>query len=83
MTDATLNQGSMEERAREVIEELRPAIQAHGGDIEFVGIDDGKVQVRLQGACVGCPHARMTLEMGVEQALRQRVPEMTGLVNLS
>ena len=65
----------MEEQVREVIDkEIRPALQMDGGDIELVGIENGDVQVRLQGACAGCPGAAMTLKMGVEKRLKERVP---------
>jgi Fe-S cluster biogenesis protein NfuA len=73
---------SLDERTREVIESFRPYIQADGGDIEFVGVQDGIAQVRLHGACTGCPHAAMTLQMGVERHLRERVPEIKGVVNV-
>lgn len=73
---------SIAERAREVIESFRPYIQADGGDIDFVGYEDGVVTVRLRGACTGCPHAAMTLKMGVERHLRERVPEIKEVVNL-
>lgn len=82
MTDAP-QEKSIEDRARETIERFRPYIQADGGDIEFVGIADGGIaQVRLQGACVGCPHAAMTLKAGVEQHLREAVPEINGVENV-
>ncbi|MFH1738196.1 MAG: NifU family protein, partial [bacterium] len=62
---------------RKVIdEEIRPALQMDGGDIELVGFDGNDVQVRLQGACAGCPGAAMTLKMGVERRLKQVVPEI-------
>jgi Fe-S cluster biogenesis protein NfuA len=68
---------SLEQRVREVLEMIRPAIQADGGDLELVAIDsDGVVSVRLHGACVGCPSANVTLQMGIEQNLRERVPEV-------
>ena len=73
---------SLAERTREVIESFRPYIQADGGDIEFVGVKEGIAQVRLHGACTGCPHAAMTLQMGVERHLRERVPEIKGVVNV-
>ncbi len=73
---------SVEQRAREVVDSIRPFIQADGGDIEFVGIEDGTVMVRLRGACSGCPHAASTLALGVERHLRERVPEITGVVNV-
>ncbi len=82
MTDATPTENaSVEERARAVIESVRPFIQADGGDIEFLRVEDGIAHVRLRGACRACPHAAMTLQMGVERHLRERVPEIRGVVN--
>ena len=63
-------------RAEAAIERIRPRLQADGGDIEFVGVEDGKVKVRLQGACAGCPFAQMTLKRGVEAYLKKEVPEV-------
>lgn len=78
MSDATI-----EERVQEAIELIRPAIQGHGGDIEFVSIDeDNVVKVRLQGACHGCPAATMTLKMGVQRMVQQKVPEIREVVAL-
>ena len=74
---------SLHDRVNAVIEKIRPVIQMDGGDIRFVGVDEaGKVTVQLQGACVGCPGSRMTLKMGVERHLRERVPEVTEVVAL-
>lgn len=68
---------SFEDQVKDVIEEIRPAIQSHGGDIEFVGAtEDNAVQVRLKGACHGCPGAMQTLKWGVERFLKERVPEV-------
>lgn len=64
-----------------VIQQLRPAIQGDGGDIELVDIDDdGTVSVRLHGACIGCPSAAQTLELGIEQSLRDAIPEVTRVI---
>ena len=72
---------SLKERVGAALEAIRPALQADGGDIELIGVDDhGVVQVRFQGACVGCPAASMTLTQGVERSLRQSVPEVTRVV---
>jgi len=72
---------AFEEKVREVIEAIRPALQGHGGDIELVGTDDDNtVKVRLQGACQGCPGATMTMRMGVERILRERVPEVKEVI---
>jgi len=70
------DQKTKEEQVREVIGEIRPYILADGGDIEFVSLEDNVVNVRLCGACRGCPGAIMTLKMGVEQRIRERVPEI-------
>ncbi|UCD73766.1 MAG: NifU family protein [Phycisphaerales bacterium] len=71
---------SLERRVREVLEMIRPAIQSDGGDLELVDVSaEGVVSVRLHGACVGCPSANMTLQMGIERNLRDRIPEVTGV----
>ncbi|MCD4824994.1 MAG: NifU family protein [Phycisphaerae bacterium] len=72
----------MEDKIRPLIEEIRPMLQADGGDIELVSVDEetGVVSVRLQGACKGCPGAQMTLKMGVERHLKEKVPEVTEVV---
>ena len=61
-----------------VLNQIRPSLQADGGDIEFVSVDDaGKVLVRLTGACDGCPMALMTLKQGVEAYLTKKIPGVT------
>ena len=72
----------MKDKVAIVIDAIRPLLQADGGDIELVGVDEqtGKVSVRLQGACKGCPGAQMTLKMGVERKLKEEVPEVTEVV---
>ena len=69
----------LDARVQQVIETIRPLLQADGGDIELVSVEaeTGKVFVRLQGACKGCPGAAMTLKMGVERHLKEKVPEVT------
>lgn len=70
----------LEARVKEVINEFRPITQSHGGDVEFVEMGpDRIVKVRLQGACSGCPAATQTLQMGLEQLLKARVPEIGGV----
>jgi len=67
----------MKERVEQVIEGIRPYLQADGGDIELVDVtEDNVVRVRLKGACSGCPGAVMTLQMGVERILREKIPEI-------
>lgn len=65
----------MEDKIRSVLEELRGALQADGGDLEVVSIVGAKVSLRLKGACGCCPHAQMTLKNGIERILRERVNE--------
>jgi Fe-S cluster biogenesis protein NfuA len=67
----------LETKVRGVIEQIRPYLQADGGDISFVEItDDNVVNVELQGACGSCPFSRMTLKNGVEEAMRKALPEI-------
>ena len=63
----------MEQKIRDVLEELRAMLQADGGDLEVVSIEGTKVMLRLQGACGCCPHAQMTLKNGIERVLREKV----------
>ena len=73
--------GSIKDRVQGVINLIRPAVQADGGDIELVDVaSDGVVQIRFHGACHGCPSSTMTLHMGIERNLRERVPEVTQVV---
>ena len=72
---------SFEDKVKEVIQTIRPMLQNDGGDIEYVGSDpDNTVKVRLQGACRGCPGAQMTLKMGVERLLKEKVPDVKEVV---
>ena len=65
---------------QEVLEEIRPAIQMDGGDVEFVGVDDaGRVTVRLLGACTGCAMSQLTLKQGIENLLLTRIPGVTSV----
>jgi Fe-S cluster biogenesis protein NfuA len=67
-----------------VIERIRPAVQSDGGDLELVAVtDEGVVQVRLHGACIGCPSSSMTLHMGIERNVREKIPEVTGVEQVS
>ena len=64
------------------IEKVRPSLQADGGDIELVSVDeDGKVTVKLTGACHGCPMSQITLKQGVETFLKKEIPEITEVVS--
>ncbi len=66
----------MQDRVQSALDEVRPALQADGGDVELVAIEDGIVKVRLKGACHGCPMAQMTLKNGIERYLKEKVPEV-------
>ena len=73
----------MREKVQNVIDLIRPAVQADGGDIELVDVtEDGTVKVKLQGACHGCPSAAMTLKMGVERLLKKSIPEIKTVENV-
>ncbi len=63
----------MEAKIREKLEELRGMLQADGGDMEVVAIENQLVKLRLKGACGGCPHATMTIKQGIERILRESV----------
>jgi Fe-S cluster biogenesis protein NfuA len=71
---------AMREKIEAAIDRVRPALQADGGDVEFVDVKDGVVSVRLTGACGGCPMATMTLRDGIERTIREDVPEVKEVV---
>ena len=67
----------LKEKIEDALNKVRPALQADGGDVQFVDVDDeGVVTVKLTGACGGCPMSQMTLKMGIEKVLKQNVPEV-------
>jgi len=67
----------MKAKVQAAIDKIRPMLKADGGDVELVDVsDDGIVQVRLQGACSGCPMSQMTLKNGIERIIKQEVPEI-------
>ena len=72
----------MNEKVEAVLNEIRPALQADGGDVELVGVNDGMVSVRLTGACAGCPMSTMTLKMGIERILKEKLPEVKEVVSV-
>ena len=72
---------TVRDRVQSVINLIRPAVQADGGDIELVDVTaEGVVQIRFHGACHGCPSSNLTLHHGIERNLRDRVPEVTRVV---
>ena len=70
------------ERIQAVLQELRPAILQDGGDIHFVRFEEGTVFVKLHGACVSCPISFITLKMGIEAQLKEKVPGVTSVVSI-
>jgi Fe-S cluster biogenesis protein NfuA len=66
----------MIEKVRTALNSIRPALQADGGDVELISVENGVVRVRLTGACMGCPMATLTLKEGIEQRLKELVPEV-------
>jgi len=73
----------MKEKVKEAIEDIRPSLQADGGDVELVEVSgDGVVKVRLMGACSGCMMAQVTLKSGIENYLKEQVPEVKELISV-
>lgn len=73
----------MKQRVQEVLNMVRPALQADGGDVELVDVsDDGVVSVKLTGACGSCPMSTMTLKMGIEKNLMAHIPEVKEVVQV-
>lgn len=73
----------LEERIKTALEDVRPSLQADGGDVEFVSVsEDGVVSLKLTGACGSCPMSQMTLRMGIEKYLKKVVPEITAVIGV-
>jgi Fe-S cluster biogenesis protein NfuA len=71
---------SLKERVEQALGTVRPLLQRDGGDVELVDVsEDGLVSVRLAGACRGCPGAQMTLRLGIERVLKEKVPDIAGV----
>lgn len=66
----------------QVLVQLRPTIALHGGDVEFVSLQNDIVHVRFSGACVGCPISQLTLKQGIEQAIMAQVPQVSEVVSV-
>ena len=67
---------TMKDQVKQVLDKIRPSLQADGGDVELVDVVDGVVKVRLKGACAGCPMSQMTLKNGIEKFLKREIPEV-------
>ncbi|MDR1147329.1 MAG: NifU family protein [Spirochaetaceae bacterium] len=73
----------MEEQIKIALDNVRPSLQADGGDVEFVSFaDDGTVSLKLTGACGCCPHAQMTLKNGIENYLKEKIPGVTAVLGV-
>jgi len=74
-------ENNLQEQVEKSLGSIRPSLQADGGDVEFVDVnDEGVVSVRLTGACRGCPMSTLTLKMGIERALRAQIPGIKSVV---
>lgn len=74
----------LKEKVEKALEEVRPALQADGGNVELVSVsDEGIVKVKLTGACGSCPMSTYTLKMGIEQQLKKKVPEVKSVEQVS
>lgn len=73
----------LEQKVVAIIDQIRPYLQQDGGDIEFIELtEENIVNVRLQGACGSCPHAKLTLKAGVESAIKENLPEIKGVYDV-
>ena len=72
----------MSETVEQVLNQIRPSLQADGGDVELVGVKDGVVSLKLTGACGCCPMSTMTLKMGIERILKSKLPEVKEVVSV-
>ena len=80
MTALIEKENQMEDKIKSSIDNIRPYLQRDGGDVEFVAYTPEKmVQVRLKGACAGCPHSQMTIKGGIERILKEEFPEIAGV----
>jgi len=70
----------MKEKIEAVLAQVRPSLQADGGDVELVDVDEGTVKLKLKGACAGCPMSTMTLQLGIERVLKEKIPEVKKVV---
>ena len=74
---------TLREQVEQTLETIRTHLLSHGGNVELVDVsEDGTVQLRLQGACKGCPMARQTMSMGIEQILKREVPEVKAVLGV-
>jgi Fe-S cluster biogenesis protein NfuA len=72
----------MKEKVEAVLDQIRPALQADGGNVELVDVKDGTVSVKLTGHCAGCPMSTMTLKNGIERILKEKLPEVKQVISV-
>jgi Fe-S cluster biogenesis protein NfuA len=72
----------LEEKVKSLLENVRPTLQADGGDVEFVSCNEGVVKLKLVGHCGHCPMSQMTLKMGIERYLKDELPEIKSVENV-
>jgi len=70
---------TLKEEVEKVLDEIRPMLQADGGNVDLAGVEDDIVKVRLVGACAGCPMSQITLQQGIERVLKEKIPEIKGV----
>jgi len=70
------------DKVENIIDTIRPALIADGGNVELIEIEEGIVKVKLQGACGSCPMAQMTLKMGIEREIKKHVPEIKEVISV-
>jgi Fe-S cluster biogenesis protein NfuA/nitrite reductase/ring-hydroxylating ferredoxin subunit len=69
----------VEARVVKALEEVRPYLQSHGGNVEFLGVEGGVARLRMQGSCSGCPSSTMTLKLAIEEAIQKTAPDLEGI----
>lgn len=67
---------TLKKEVEKVLDEIRPMLQADGGNVDLIDVEDGIVKLRLVGACAGCPMSQMTLKHGIEKVLKEKIPEV-------
>ena len=72
----------MREAVEEILKQIGPALQADGGDVELVDLNDGVVSIKLKGACSGCPMSAITLKMGIERLLKEKISDIREVVSV-
>ncbi len=70
----------MREKVEATLAQIRPVLQADGGDVELVDVNDGVVKLKLKGACGSCPMSTITLKQGIERTLKEQIPEITEVI---